>query len=277
MTDANNDRQRGAIRFALARNRLRILRRLESALETPMAILGVVWLGLMVIELTWGLSAFEAEVVRLIWALFILDFLLRLWLTPRKLGYLRRNWLTAIALLLPALRMLRFARAFRALARLRGVRLVRVLSSVNRGMGALGKTMRRRGFAYVLALTTIVTVACAAGMLSFEQRLPIDEGGAGGQGLNDFWTALWWTAMIITTMGSEYWPRTPEGRALCLFLAIYAFAVFGYVTGAIATFFIGRDAADSGAEVAGQASVDLLRREIAALREEVRSLKRPDS
>ncbi len=43
-------------------------------------------------------------------------------------------------------------------------------------------------------------------------------------------------------MGSDYWPRTPEGRILCLLLALYAFAVFGYVTATLASYFIGRDA-----------------------------------
>jgi hypothetical protein len=47
--------------------------------------------------------------------------------------------------------------------------------------------------------------------------------------------------MLLTTMGSDYWPRTPEGRLLCLLLAIYAFAVFGYVTAAIAAYFVGQD------------------------------------
>lgn len=47
--------------------------------------------------------------------------------------------------------------------------------------------------------------------------------------------------MIITTMGSELWPKSPEGRFLCLILAIYAFAIFGYVTATVATFFIGKD------------------------------------
>ncbi len=40
--------------------------------------------------------------------------------------------------------------------------------------------------------------------------------------------------MIMTTMGS--WPQTPEGRVLCLLLAVYAFAVFGYVTAMLAAF-----------------------------------------
>lgn len=33
--------------------------------------------------------------------------------------------------------------------------------------------------------------------------------------------------MLLTTMGSEYWPQTAEGRILCLLLSVYAFAVFG--------------------------------------------------
>jgi voltage-gated potassium channel len=42
-------------------------------------------------------------------------------------------------------------------------------------------------------------------------------------------------------MGSDYWPRTPGGRILCLLLATYAFAVFGYVTAAIAAYLVGKD------------------------------------
>ena len=66
--------------------------------------------------------------------------------------------------------------------------------------------------------------------------------------------------MLLTTMGSEYWPRTPDGRVLCFFLALYAFTVFGYVTATLATFFVGRDAATGDSA---------LREEIAALRTEI--------
>ena len=65
--------------------------------------------------------------------------------------------------------------------------------------------------------------------------------------------------MVMTTMGSQYWPETVEGRVLCVFLALYAFAVFGYVTATLATFFVGRDAENEDAEPAGA-------RQIAALR-----------
>ena len=42
-------------------------------------------------------------------------------------------------------------------------------------------------------------------------------------------------------MGSDCRPRTPEGRFLCLPLAVDAFAVFGYVKAAIAAYFVDRD------------------------------------
>lgn len=254
-----------------------VLHDLEEWLETPMLILGVVWLVLLVVELTRGIPRSLEIVGTGIWVIFIGDFLLRLWLSPDRSVYVRRNWLTALSLLLPALRVvrvfaiMRLARAARAARALRGVtrgaRLLRLISSVNRGMTALRRSMARRGLGFVVLLTAIVAVTGAAGMYAFERDL------SGERGLHSFGSALWWTAMLMTTMGSEYWPRSAEGRALCLLLAVYAFAVFGYVTASLATFFIGRDAANPEAELPGAETLDALRVEIAALHGELRVLR----
>ena len=203
-----------------------------------------------------------------IWVLFILDFGLKVLLAPRKLVYLKKNWLTALALMLPALRVLRVVRVMRALqtARaVRGLRLLRVMTRTNRGMRALAASINRRGFGYVVGLTAIATSIGAAGMYAFEHEVP-------GSALTDYGTALWWTAMVMTTMGSDYFPQTPEGRVLCLLLALYAFAVFGYVTATLATFFVGRDAENPEAEVAGAQAIADLQAEIAALRTEIQAL-----
>ncbi len=101
-------------------------------------------------------------------------------------------------------------------------------------------------------------------MYAFENKVP--------GGLHTYGDALWWTAMIMTTMGSQYWPQTFEGRALCLFLAIYAFTIFGYVTATLATFFIGRDADNEEGEVAGMKELRALQKELSALREDIRTL-----
>jgi hypothetical protein len=56
-------------------------------------------------------------------------------------------------------------------------------------------------------------------------------------------------------------------------LAVYAFAVFGYVTASLATFFVGRDAANPHAELAGADEVEALRLEVAALRRDLRDFR----
>lgn len=236
-----------------------LLKRLETFLELPMIILGFAWLALLVIELVYRTSPALETFGLLIWGIFILDFLLKFIVAPEKGLYLKRNILTVISLIVPAFRILRVARVLRFLRLSRGLRLVKVVGSLNRGMRALSATMKRRAFGYVIMLSIIVLFGGAAGMYAFEKDI---EGG-----LRDYGTSLWWTSMILTTMGSEYWPKTFEGRLLCIILALYAFAVFGYVTATIASFFIGRDAQDTNAEVAGSNQIESLRAEIRELRE----------
>ncbi|HEY9665136.1 MAG TPA: ion transporter, partial [Allocoleopsis sp.] len=228
----------------------------------------LIWLALFVVELSWGLSPLLDTLGITIWILFILDFGLKFFLAPHKLAYLRHNWLTVLSLMLPAIRVFRVVKVVRSLKTvqaIRGLRLLRVMTRTNRGMRALAASVNRRGFGYVVGLTTIVTLIGAAGMYAFEHEAPAAV-------LQDYGAALWWTAMVMTTMGSDYFPQTPEGRVLCFLLALYAFAVFGYVTASLATFFVGRDAENPDAEVAGAQAIAALQAEIVALRGEIQAL-----
>ncbi|MDQ3749666.1 MAG: ion transporter, partial [Acidobacteriota bacterium] len=232
------------VRQKVNAERRSLVEQIENWLEVPMLVLGFAWLVLLVIELTNNLSPVLELVGTIIWIIFILDFALKFTLAPDKTDYLKANWLTALSLAVPALRVFRIFRVFRILQAARaarGLRLFRVLTSLNRGMKALGASFGRRGFGYVVALSMIVTFAGAAGMYAFENETP--------NGLKTYPDALWWTAMLLTSIGSEYFPQTAEGRVLCFVLALYGFAVFGYVTASLATFFVGRDAADVEAEV----------------------------
>ncbi len=260
------------IEEALKSERYELLHRLEDSLEVPMLVLAFVWLALLIVELIWGESPLFEIIGTIIWVIFILDFAVEFVLAPHKVAYIKRNWLTAISLLIPALRLFRFFRVFRLLrlARLgRSFRLLRVVSSLNRGMRALGANLSRRGFGYIFALTTLVAFTGAAGIYAFENGAP--------GGMKSYGEALWWTAMVLTTMGSQYWPQTVEGRVLCVFLALYAFAVFGYVTATLATFFIGRDAENEETELAGAKQLASILEEVRALREELRRTTAADA
>jgi voltage-gated potassium channel len=250
-------------------DRYETLRELEDWLEEPVEWLGLVWLVLLVIEVLWGLNPILDVLFYVIWGIFLLDFGLRLLLAPQRAAFLRHNWLTVLSLLVPALRVLavfRAARLVRLLRGLRGARLVRIVGTLNRGMRALRSFLGRRKFGYVVALTLLVTVGGAVGMWSFEQAAVV----AGG--FTDFGDALWWTAMLMTTVGSDYWPQTPEGRTLTVLLALYAFSVFGYLTASLASFFIGREADSPGSGIAGQATLGSLEARLGALQADVQRL-----
>lgn len=228
---------------ALRRERWQLLRQLERMLELPLVVLGFVWLALMVVELTGRLPPAWEHVNTGIWVAFVADYAIKLLLAPVKSEFIRSNWLGLVSLALPALRIFRIARlarVFRLTRAVRALRFARVLTGVNRGLRSLRGTMRRRGLGYVLALSAVVAFAGAAGMYAFE-----NEDGT-HPGFGTYATALWWTLMILTSMGSEYWPRTSGGRALCLLLSVYGFAVFGYITAALASYFVGRDSDRKG-------------------------------
>jgi voltage-gated potassium channel len=222
---------------AVERERWRALRHLEAWLEKPMMALGVAWLALLLVEFTAGLSPTLRTLGTAIWAIFLFDFALRFLLAPSKLRFMRRNWLVAASLAVPAIRFFRALRFLQAARAGRGPRLFRVLTSLNRGSTVLRRAMRRRRLGYVLAMSLLVVALGAAGLHVLEGA----EAGFGSYGV-----ALWWTARMVMTIGPDFWPVTPEGRVLSLVVSLYGYATFGYVTAAFASFFVERDAARAG-------------------------------
>ena len=261
--------------------RWELLEHLDAIADKPLTALGFVWLLLLIIDFTRGLGPLLQTVSNVIWGLFIADFVVEWLIAPEKRTYLRRNWLTAISLVLPAARVLRVFRGLRVLRAVRTVRtlgLLRLVTSLNRSIRSAATFFGQRGLGYVVAITVLVLFGGAAGMLLFEspdalRAAGYEEATVSGAGLDNYGDAVWWTAMIMTTLGSEYWPLTVEGRVLCWLLALYALGVFSYITANIASFFIGRLPSQiGGASPAPNPDMTVLREEIATLQAEVRAL-----
>lgn len=215
--------------------RLRVLREVDAVLERPMLVLSAVWLALVLWEAIGQPPRLVAWAAGAIWALFTLEVALKLALAPDKRAWLRQEWPTVGSLALPAFRIVHAVRLLALLPLGRALHtagLVRIVAAASVSARALGEGMRRRGAGYATLLTLLVACAGAGGMYTFEHDEP-------GSTLVDYGAALWWTCMLLTTVGSDYWPRTPEGRALCLALAVYGMAVFGYIAGVVASFFVG--------------------------------------
>ncbi|RDV11925.1 hypothetical protein DXT99_23150 [Pontibacter diazotrophicus] len=99
----------------IQKKRFRILYKLEAWLEGPMFLLSIVWLYLFIVELAKGLSPFQEKLVILIWLLFVLELTTKLVLSADKVSYMKKNWLTILALFIPAFRAFRLLRAIRVL------------------------------------------------------------------------------------------------------------------------------------------------------------------
>jgi len=243
-------------------SRWRTLCQLQTWLDPLMLWLSIAWLVVVVVQLLdSGRNPVLEGIATALWIVFIVDFVVRFALAPGKRTFLKRNWLVLIALVVPALRIFRIFAVFRAAGALRGIQLVRIVGTANRGMNALRHSLARRQFGYVGGMTLLVITLGAAGMLYFEPAKDI------GGGFKSYGDALWWTVMLLTTIGSQYWPVTNEGRILAVLMSIYGLAVFGYIAAVLASFFVGRDAEEPEAPVAGAEDIRQLREEIAALRQ----------
>lgn len=195
-------------------------------LDTPVTVLGVVFLLLLVAEATMHDDArlrpwFDAA-GWVLWAVFVAEFVARMVATPSTSRFLRRNWWQVVFLALPFLRFLRVAGR---LARLRPARLGRLASSAVRGVRTAARTLSSR-LAWLGAVTGIVVLI--SGQLLFEFG-----------GYDDYGAALH-DAAHATITGE---PLPEEGGladVLELVLALYAVVVFAVVAGSLGAFFLER-------------------------------------
>jgi voltage-gated potassium channel len=73
--------------------RNRLLVSIERLLEGPMVFLGFVWLVLLIIELVWGLTLVLEYLSITIWIVFIIDFVIKFFLAPDKINFLKETGL----------------------------------------------------------------------------------------------------------------------------------------------------------------------------------------
>ncbi|WP_445300926.1 ion channel [Microcoleus sp. BR0-C5] len=117
-----------------------------------------------------------------------------------------------------------------------------------------------RGLLLLHNVIAIVSLIGAAGIYAFERKFP-----NGSAGINDYGTVLWWKRMLMSTIGSDYFPKTAQGRVLCFLLALCAIALCGYLTATLPTFFVSQNAESDRSEIAATQSIQAVSTEITAL------------
>ena len=184
-----------------------------------------------------------------IWAVFLIDYVVNLWLAPQRGPWFVRNLHELLIVVLPTLRPLRL------------LRLITLLRALNR---AGGNALRGRILMYVLASAAVLSYAAALAVLDIERADPEAN-------ITTLGDALWWAITTITTVGyGDHYPVTDTGRLIAAALMIGGIAVLGVVTASLASWLVESVAAETAAEV--EVADESIRRELAEVRAQLQVL-----
>lgn len=218
-----SDRRARALGERSRAEREELADRIADRLDIPFTAAGVVFLLLVLAE---TVSSPEGAIGTLfsaasivLWAVFVGEFVLRMYIAPSTSAFLKRNWWQLIFLAVPALR---FVRALRVL---RAARVSRVLSSAVRSSRTAGRKLSSR--LATLGVVT-VTVVLASSQLLFE----LGDYPSYGDALND--------AALATIAGEPFFPASSALRLVQLVVVAYSVVVFAALAGSVGAFLLER-------------------------------------
>jgi len=157
---------------------------------------------------------------RVIWGIFVLDYVVRLGRAPDRKRFVREHLIELIAILPWDW--------FRAARVLRLVRLLRAGVWIWRATRELRAIARQNGLASVLAVASGIVALGGAIFWLVEPAV------------HSYGEALWWAIVTVTTVGSEdIAPHTTTGRSVAAVLMLVGIGVIGMLTSSLATSFLG--------------------------------------
>jgi voltage-gated potassium channel len=219
-----------------------MLERYERVASFPMAVLGVAWAVAAVIVLSGSRHGTGPEILVgilfAIWALALVEYGVRLVVSPDRRSYLARRRLEPVTVALPVLQPLRILGMDRS-----------SLVATELGLRTLA-ILRHRGLFRVLLVAT--------GLLFIGSWLVLlSEENAKGSNIHSYGDALWWAVVTVTTVGyGDRYPVTDLGRVVAVVLMLVGIGLIGVLTATVASFFV-QEHADANSAKLQKAHEDL--------------------
>jgi len=186
-----------------------------------MVVLALVFLIVLILPLAEPITKTEDTFLRTlditVWAIFVLEYLARVYLSLHRGRYIRKHWLDLIVIGVP------FLRPFR---------LIRVLAIMITTARRAGGVVVERITIYVVAMTAIILSVSAVLVYHFEHNAP-------GANIHTLGQAFWWGIVTVTTVGyGDKFPVTVWGQVTASVLMLTAIALMGTITAAVASAFV---------------------------------------
>lgn len=225
------------------------MRAWERATEWPLTVAAVVFLAAYAWEViadARGPGRMYAELtMNVVWAMFAVDYCVRLGLTPQRGRWFVHHLLDLAAIALPVPRPLRL------------LRLITLLGVLQRSAGT---ALRGRITVYTAGSVSMLEVVAALAVLEAERNAP-------GATITTFGEAVWWSLSTNTTVGyGDLFPVTQLGRCVAALLMIGGVALIGVVTATLASWIVSLVTEESAEqEAATRAQVATLQAQVEGL------------
>ncbi|WP_099022468.1 potassium channel family protein [Mycolicibacterium palauense] len=222
------------------------LERWESRSEWALAAVAVVFLVVYSVQVLAApgrqLNDTLNVVMSVLYLAFVIDYVVRLTLAPRRGRWFFRHLLDLAIVVLPFLRPLR---------------LLRLLVLVKVMHRAGGDVIRGRVAIYTASAAVLLVYVASLAMLETERSAP-------GATITDFGKAVWWSIVTITTVGyGDMYPVTVTGRVIAVMLMIGGISLIGVITATVASWIVERvSEEDTANRTATAAQIEDLRAEI---------------
>ncbi|GAA4347879.1 potassium channel family protein [Microbacterium rhizosphaerae] len=184
-------------------------------------------------------------VILVTWAMFIADYLVRLFLAKERARWFRKHLAALAFALIPVLRL---------------VGLLRVLTRFPGMRTTAGNVLRTQLLVYGAGASAVLIYIASLAVLEAERP-------ASGANITTFDVALWWSVVTVTTTGyGDYTPITSAGRWVAVGLMLGGVALAGVITATLASWVFDRASRNNEeAEPATRAQLRILTEKVDAL------------
>jgi voltage-gated potassium channel len=198
--------------------------RIEQVTKYPMALLGVAWLALAIVVLSTDVNGSASTLLVgslfALWVIMLVEYLVRLVVTPDTPGYVRRRWVEPATVLVPPLQGWHVI----------GIEKMSLLLRV--GELRVESILKHHSLFRVLIAAVVTLFLGAWLVLLFEEK-------AKGTNIHDYSDALWWAIVTVTTVGyGDRYPVTEGGRVVAAILMLVGIGLIGVLTATVASVFI---------------------------------------
>ena len=197
---------------------------IERVTKYPMTLLGLAWLVVAIIVVTTDVSSTASTVLVgilfTLWVILLVEYLIRLVITPDRRGYLKRRWAEPVTVVAPPFQGWRF------------VGIEKVCLLMHEGALRVEAVLKHHSLFRVLIAAAGTLMLGAWLVLLFEEN-------AKGSNIHNYPQALWWAVVTVTTVGyGDRFPMTEGGRVVAGVIMLVGIGLIGVLTATVASVFI---------------------------------------